>query len=62
MREYMFVAIPTVRRRGGTVLKSDYRDVIHERAATGWEFVQAISFHEAEQPHLDLVFTREVGQ
>ena len=62
MREYEFVSIPIVRRRGGTTVKGDYRDVINDKAADGWEFVQAIPFHEDVQPHLDLVFTREVGQ
>lgn len=62
MREYSFVSIPIVRRRGGTAVKGDYRDVIHDRAVDGWEFVQAIPFDADVQPHLDLVFTREVGQ
>lgn len=62
MREYSFVKIPIARRRGGTVLGGDHRDVIHDKAAAGWEFVQAISFESTAQPHLDLVFTRKVGQ
>ncbi|MDQ0641994.1 DUF4177 domain-containing protein [Microbacterium murale] len=62
MREYSFVSIPIARRRGGTALKGDYRDVIQDKAASGWEFVQAIPFDTDMQPHLDLVFTREVGQ
>ncbi|MCS3844001.1 DUF4177 domain-containing protein [Microbacterium sp. AK031] len=62
MHEYSFVNIPVVRRRGGTALKGDYRDVIHDRAADGWEFVQAIPFETDMHPHLDLVFTRKVEQ
>lgn len=60
MREYSFVRIPFTRRRAGSALAGDYRDVIRDRAASGWEFVQAISFDTHAQPHLDLVFTREV--
>lgn len=59
MREYTFVSIPIARRRGGTVIRGDYRDVIRDRAKEGWEFVQAITFDSDAQPHLDLVFTRE---
>ncbi len=62
MREYSFVSIPVTRRREGTALENDHRDVIRERAASGWEFVQAIPFDTHAHPHLDLVFSREVGQ
>lgn len=62
MREYAFASIPILRRRGGTALRTDYRDVIRDHAATGWEFVQAISFESDAQPRLDLVFTREVRE
>ncbi|GAA5150292.1 hypothetical protein GCM10025768_14900 [Microbacterium pseudoresistens] len=62
MREYSFDRIPFARRRDGAKPQGDYREVIRERAADGWEFVQAVSFETAAQPHLDLVFTRKVGQ
>lgn len=58
MREYSFVSIPVKRRREGAVLDTDYREVILERAAEGWEFVQAIPFESHVKPRLELVFTR----
>lgn len=62
MLEYSFVSIPVVRRRAGTALKTDYRDVIRDKAASGWEFVQAIPFAEEARPRLDLVFIRKAEQ
>ena len=59
MREYSFVSITVKRRRDGSFNDTDYRDVIRERAADGWEFVQAISFETFVQPRIDLVFTRK---
>lgn len=59
MREYSFVRIPLLRSRAGTTPASDYRDIIRERVGGGWEFVQAIPFESAADPHLELVFTRE---
>lgn len=61
MREYSFDRIPYVRRRDGLRPQTDHREVIAERASAGWEFVQAIPFETAPQPHLELVFTREAG-
>lgn len=61
MQEYSFVRIPLLRSRAGTTPESDYRDLIRDRAVSGWEFVQAIPFESAAQPRLDLVFTRKVG-
>ncbi len=60
MREYSFVSIAVKRRREGAVLDTDYREVIRERAAAGWEFVQAIPLDAHTEPRLDLVFTRKV--
>ncbi len=60
MREYSFVSVPVHRRREGASLGKDYREVIRERAAAGWEFVQAIPFETHADPHIDLVFTRKV--
>ncbi len=59
MPEYTFVSIPFARRREGATPSRDYQEVIREQAAAGWEFVQAISFASAPDPHLDLVFTRK---
>ncbi|MGO1538158.1 MAG: DUF4177 domain-containing protein [Leucobacter sp.] len=59
MREYSFVSIPMARQRDGMVISDNYHDVIRERAADGWEFVQAISFESHARPRLDLVFTRK---
>ena len=59
MRSYDFVSIPIKRRRDGSVNDTDYREVIRERAADGWEFVQAISFENFVKPRIDLVFTRK---
>lgn len=58
MPEYTFVSIPFTRRREGTLPSRDYRDVIRERAASGWTFVQAIPFETDVDPRIDLVFTR----
>ena len=60
MREYAFVSIATLRRREGTELERDYQDVIRDRAAQGWTFVQAIPFDSSAQPRVDLVFSRKV--
>ncbi len=59
MMEYTFHRVSTKRRREGLYLDEDYRDIIRERAAEGWEFVQAISFEQHMDPHIDLVFTRK---
>jgi len=59
MREYSFVSIAVKRRREGAVLETDYREVVRERAAAGWEFVQAIPLESHAEPRLDLVFTRK---
>lgn len=59
MLEYSFVSIPITRRRDGSHLERDHREVIFERAAAGWEFVQAISFEKHAEPRIDLVFTRK---
>lgn len=59
MREYSFVSIAVLRRREGAALETDYRQVIRERAAAGWEFVQAIPFETQADARLDLVFSRE---
>ena len=48
------------RRREGAAFEKDYREVIREQAASGWEFVQAISFDTHADPRIDLVFTRKV--
>lgn len=58
MPEYDFVSIPFLRSRSGMTPESDYRDLIRERAADGWDFIQAIPFDGATRPHLDLVFVR----
>ena len=59
MHEYSFVSITVKRRREGAALETDYRQVIREQAAAGWEFVQAIPFGTHADARLDLVFTRE---
>ncbi|WP_441355540.1 DUF4177 domain-containing protein [Agrococcus casei] len=59
MREYSFVSIPIVRRRPGASLTVDYQEEIRQRASSGWDFVQAITFDADSLPHIDLVFTRE---
>lgn len=61
MNEYSFVSVIVQRRRGGQYLADDYRDIVRERAAAGWEFVQAISFEQHLEPRIDLVFTRKVA-
>ncbi|HRN30007.1 MAG TPA: DUF4177 domain-containing protein [Terrimesophilobacter sp.] len=59
MHEYTFTSIPIVRRREGRELADDYRDIIRQQAADGWEFVQAIPLEKHTQPRIDLVFTRK---
>lgn len=59
MAEYSFVSIQLVRRRQGAELARDYREVIRERAAEGWEFVQAIPLEQHVEPRIDLVFVRK---
>ncbi|MCB1273609.1 MAG: DUF4177 domain-containing protein [Leucobacter sp.] len=60
MHEYAFVSVAIQRRRDGTSLERDYREIIREHAASGWVFVQAIPFETDAQPRLDLVFARKV--
>lgn len=59
MYEYSFVSIAVKRRREGAVLDRDYREVIRDRAAAGWRFVQAIPFETHTDARLDLVFSRK---
>lgn len=59
MLEYSFVSIRLANSREGAVLTRDYREVIQERAAGGWEFVQAISMEAHAEPRLELVFSRK---
>ncbi len=59
MLEYSFISMDVKRRREGLFLADDYRDIIRERAADGWEFVQAVSFEQHIEPRIDLVFTRK---
>ena len=59
MIEYSFISVAAKRRREGLYLADDYREIIRERAAEGWEFVQAIPFEGHVEPHIDLVFTRK---
>jgi hypothetical protein len=59
MREYTFVSITANRHREGLDLAENYREIIRNHAAEGWEFVQAISFEQHIDPHIDLVFTRK---
>lgn len=60
MRQYAFDSIAAHHRRDGLAFEKDYREVIRERAAAGWEFVQAISFDTHFEPRLDLVFARKM--
>ncbi len=59
MIEYSFISVAVNHRREGLYLADDYREIIRERAADGWEFVQAIPFEGHVEPHIDLVFTRK---
>ena len=59
MHEYSFITVAAKRRREGFYLADDYREIIRQRAAEGWKFVQAISFERHVEPHIDLVFTRK---
>lgn len=59
MHEYHFISVDVKRRREGRELAEDYRDIIRENAADGWEFVQAIPLEKHTQPRIDLVFTRK---
>ncbi len=59
MLEYSFLSVAVKRRREGFYLVDDYQEIIRERAAEGWEFVQAIPFEGHVEPHIDLVFTRK---
>lgn len=59
MLEYSFISVAVKRRREGLFLATDYREIVHERAAAGWEFVQAIPFEDHVEPRIDLVFTRK---
>lgn len=60
MTEYAFIGIAAHRRREGLRLDKDYREVIRERAAEGWEFVQAIDLTQHTEPRIELVFSRKV--
>jgi len=60
MQEYSFESVAVLRRREGATLERDYREVIRDRAAKGWQFVQAIPFESHSDARLDLVFTRKV--
>lgn len=57
--QYSFESIRITRNREGTTPVRDYREVIRQRAADGWEFVQAISFEHDGTPRIDLVFVRK---
>lgn len=57
--KYEFESIPVTRRREGSGLASDYRDVIRSRASEGWVFVQAINLETHADPRIELVFTKE---
>lgn len=59
MPEYSFISVGVQRTRAGRQLADDYRAIIAERAAEGWQFVQAIPFEEHTEPRIDLVFTRK---
>ena len=59
MREYAFVRVAIERGRAGLELAEDHREIIRARGAAGWKFVQAISFEQHADPHMDLVFTRK---
>lgn len=59
MTDYDFVRIGLRRGRAGFELAEDYREIIRERAAAGWTFVQAIPFEQHADAHLDLVFRRK---
>lgn len=59
MPEYSFISIRVAMRREGAALARDYREVIREQAADGWEFVQAISFEKHVEPRIDLVFVKK---
>ncbi len=59
MMEYSFISIAVKHRRAGLQLADDYRDIIRERAASGWEFVQSLSFETHIEPRIDLVFKRK---
>ncbi len=59
MMEYSFFSVAVKRRREGFLLADDYRDIIREFAAEGWEFVQAIPLEQHSEPRIDLVFKRK---
>ena len=59
MLEYSFISVAAHRHREGFQLADDYREIIRERAAEGWKFVQAIPFEGHIEPRIDLVFTRK---
>lgn len=61
MYEYSFISVALTRRREGSALASDYRDIIRKQAASGWEFVQAIPFETDVKPRLDLVFRKQAS-
>lgn len=61
MLEFSFVSVEVKRRREGRVLADDYRELIKQKAADGWEFVQAIPFEKHVEPRIDLVFKRKEG-
>lgn len=58
MREYLFESVPLARTREGVVPTHDYQVVIRERAAEGWEFVQAVPLESHVPARIDLIFTR----
>lgn len=57
--EYSFISVAVKRRREGRMLADDYREIIRQQAASGWEFVQAIPLEKHTEPRIDLVFTRK---
>lgn len=58
MFEYAFVSVHLTRTQEGSVSVTDYRDVIRDRDAAGWTFVQAIPLDIDAQLRIDLVFRR----
>lgn len=59
MPQYSFISVAVNRRREGLSFTDDYREIIHRRAAEGWEFVQAIPLEGHVEPRIDLVFVRK---
>lgn len=56
---YDFHRVELQRFREGMRPETDYRRIVHEQAALGWELVQVLSCQWHAEPHLQLIFRKD---